>query len=114
MATTNRSVQQAHDAQVIVGIKKDLANASSLSLGGTTFTPATLVQLVQSRIDMANTVASARANWLDATAKYKALDAQVTLVVAGLRQYVINAFGADSTVLADFGFTPRKKAALTP
>jgi hypothetical protein len=113
-ATKNRATTQAHDAQVIVGIQKDLKATSSLPLAGTTYTPATLMQLVQSRIDLANSVANARAAWLDTVAKYKALDAQVTLVVHGLRQYVVNAFGASSPVLADFGFTPLKKATLTP
>jgi hypothetical protein len=113
MSKSNRSTTQARDAQVILGIQKDLKTASSLPLGGTTYTPATLTQLVQSRIDAANAVANARALWLDAVAKYKALSAQVTLVVNGLRQYAVNAFGAESPVLADFGFTPRKKAALT-
>ncbi len=72
-----------------------------------------MTQLVQSRIDAANAVANARATWLDAVAKYKVLSAQVTLVVNGLRQYVLNAFGTESPVLSDFGFTPRKKVELT-
>jgi hypothetical protein len=112
--TTNRSATQAHDAQVIVGIKKDLQNMSSLPLAGTTFTPAALIQLLQSRIDLANAVANARASWLDAAAKYRALNTQVTQVVHGLRQYVLNAFGASSPLLADFGFTAPKKVTLTP
>jgi hypothetical protein len=113
MSKINRSTTQAHDAQIISGINKDLKTASSLPLGGTTYTPATLIALVQSRIDAASDVASKRAAWLDATAKYKALNAQLTAVVTGLRQYVVNAFGAESPLLADFGFTPRKKAVLT-
>jgi hypothetical protein len=112
--TTNRSTTQAHDGQVIVGIKKDLQNVSSLPLAGTTYTTTTLEQLVQSRIDAVNAVVNARANWLHAAATYKALNTQVTQVVRALRQYVINAFGQESPVLADFGFTPPKKATLTP
>jgi hypothetical protein len=113
MSKSNRSTTQARDAQVIAGMQKDLKTTSSLPLGGTTYTPTTLTQLVQSRIDAANAVANARAGWLDAVARYRVLSAQVSLVVNGLRQYVINAFGEESPVLADFGFTPRKKAVLT-
>jgi hypothetical protein len=109
----NRSTVQAHDGQVIVGIKKDLQNVSSLPLAGSTYTLAALEQLIQSRIDAANKVAQAKANWSDATATYKALNTQLTPVIRGLRQYVINAFGQDSPLLADFGFTPPKKATLT-
>jgi hypothetical protein len=113
MSPTNRATTQARDAQVIEGIKKDLQNASSLPLAGTTYTPAALMQLVQSRIDMANAVANAKANWHDAVAKYRALNAHVAQVVRGLRSYVLNAYGESSPVLADFGFTPPKKATLT-
>ena len=114
MVAVNRSTTQAHDGQVIVGIKKDLQNVSSLPLAGSAYTMAALEQLIQSRIDAANAVANAKANWHDASATYDALNTKVTQVVRGLRQYVINAFGQNSPVLADFGFTPPKKVALTP
>jgi len=114
MTSPNRPTTEAHDAQVILGIKKDLQNVSSLPLAGTTYTMTALEQLIQSRIDAANAAVNARANWLHASATYKALNAQVTPVVRALRQYAINAFGQNSPTLADFGFTAPKKATLTP
>jgi hypothetical protein len=114
MSETNRSITVANDTQVLVGIKKDLSTVSSLSLAGSTYTPVTLEQLIQSRIDLANTIAQARAHWLDVTATYGALNTKVTQVVRGLRQYVINAYGEQSPLLADFGFAPPKQATLTP
>jgi hypothetical protein len=113
-SATNRTTTQAHDGQVIVGVDKHLQNVSSLPLVGSTYTMAALKQLIQSRIDAVNKVVNAKAQWHDATATYKALNTHVTEVVRGLRQYVISAFGASSPVLADFGFTPPKKQALTP
>jgi lysozyme family protein len=110
----NRATTQAHDAQVIAGIKKDLQNVSSLPLAGSTYTLAALEQVLQGRIDAANAAAAARANWLHASATYEALDTQATQIVRGLRQYVMNAFGESSPLLADFGFTPPKKPVLTP
>ncbi len=110
----NRTVVQALDGQVIVGIKKDLQNVSSVPLAGSAYPTATLEQLIQSRIDAANTVANARAQWLEAVAAYKSLNTKVTPLVRALRQYVVNVYGPDSTVLADFGFTPSKKKVLTP
>jgi hypothetical protein len=112
--STNRSTTQAHDGQVIVGIKGHLQNVSSLPLAGSTFTMAELEQLIQSRIDAANAVAGAKAHWHDGSATYKSLNKHVSQVVRALRQYVINSFGESSPVLADFGFTPPKKATLTP
>ena len=97
-----------------MGIKKDLQNVSSLPAGGETLTMTAIEALVQSRIDAVSAVDVARAHWLDAAAKYEALNTQVTTVVRALRQYVINAFGKNSPVLADFGFTPPRKAMLTP
>jgi len=114
MLSTNRPNTQAHDGQVIVGIKNNLQNVSSLPLAASTYTMATLVQLVQSRIDAANTVVNARAHWVDASATYETLNTNVTKVVRALRQYVINVYGPDSPVLADFGFTATKRSPLTP
>ena len=111
---TNRLMTQARDAQVIVGIHAHLQNVPSLPLAGTTYTMTELATQVQGRTDLANTVAAARALWLDVTAQYHALNGKLTPVVRGLRQYVINAFGEDSPVLADFGFAPTKKTSLTP
>jgi hypothetical protein len=111
---TNRSTTQARDAQAITGIKKNLQNAASLALAGTTFTPATLTTLIQSRIDAANAIDAAKATFHNEVAAFQVLSAQVTQVLRGLRQLVINTYGADSTVLADFGFTPTKKPVLTP
>jgi hypothetical protein len=110
----NRPFTQAHDGQVVGGIQKNLQNVSSLPIGGTTFTMVAIEALVQSRIDAASAIDVARARWLDATAKYQTVNAQVTPVVRGLRRYVLDAFGENSPVLADFGFTPPRKAVLTP
>jgi hypothetical protein len=114
MAKQNRATKQAHDAQVIVGIKKDLQNVTSLPLNGDTYTPSSLVAFIQSRIDAANKVATTKAAWTDATKQYDTVDAKATGVVTGLKQYVLNAFGKTSPMLAGFGFTPRKVTILTP
>jgi hypothetical protein len=114
MSEINHPITQARDGQVIVGIKKDLQNVSSLPLAGSTYTMVAVEQLIQSRIDAINAIAAARAQWLDAVATYRALNAKVTPVIRALRQYVINVYGPDNPVLADFGFSPPKKATLTP
>jgi hypothetical protein len=110
----NRITTQGHDGQVLVGIKKDLGNVASIPIGGSTYTMVALEQLIQSRIDAVNRVITAKAQWTEATAAFKALDPQVSKVVRGLRDYVINAFGETSPVLADFGFEAPKKGTLTP
>jgi hypothetical protein len=116
MPTTkpNRLTQQARDGQVIAGVTKDLKSAASIPLDGDTYTPIALVALLQSRIDAANKVAITKAAWHDAITQYEAIDAKATAVVSGLKQYVLNAFGKNSPLLADFGFASRKVTTLTP
>jgi hypothetical protein len=112
--TKNRTNQQGKDQQILDGIKKDLQTMSSLSLGGTTYTPASLEALIQSRIDAVNEVTTAKANWQNAAKAYTALNTLATVVVRDLKALVIGAFGSTSPKLADFGFTPRKVTVRTP
>jgi hypothetical protein len=114
MTTANRTKTQARDAQVIEGIKKHLQNVSNLPLVGSAYTPADLVKLVQSRIDSANGATATKANWHSTVVADKTLNTKLTPVLRALRQYVINVFGETSPVLADFGFTPPKRATRTP
>ena len=111
--TAVRTKTAGNDQQVIAGIKQDLQSMSLLPLGGTSYTPQSLVAVVQSRIDAANAVVTAKANWQSAAKTYKAIDAQVTLVVRELRNLVIGAFGATSPKLADFGFSAPTRKPLT-
>jgi hypothetical protein len=114
MANLNTDATQAHDAQVIVGIQKHLLTVPTLPLAGSTYTPADLVKLVQSRIDSAGVVAAAGANRHATVVAHDALGTKLTPILRGLRQYVLNVFGETSPVLADFGFTAPKTATRTP
>jgi hypothetical protein len=114
MTTKNRTSTQGKDQQLISGIQKNLEQMSSLFLGGTTYTPASLVAFIQSRIDAANQSATAKAAWQHAGASYIALNKQADVVVHDLKQLVIGAFGGTSPKLADFGFAPKKVTVLTP
>jgi hypothetical protein len=110
----NRVSTQGKDQQVIVGIKTDLQTMSSLPLGGATYTPSSLAAFIQSRIDAANAVLTAKANWQSASKTYEAINTQATVVVRELRNLVIGAFGPSSPKLADFGFTPTVRKVQTP
>jgi hypothetical protein len=111
---TNRTVTSGKDQLIIAGIQKDLSTTKSIPLGATTYTPATLTTFIQSRIDAANEVITAKAAWQSAAKAYLALNAQANVVVHDLKQFVIGLFGAEANQLSDFGFTPRKKTVLTP
>jgi hypothetical protein len=109
----NRAATLAIDGQVIAGVKKDLQSVSQLPLGGEIYTAASVVAFLQSRIDAANAVAIAKAQYAAALAAYDAINTKGTGVVTGLRQYVMNAYGKSSPMLADFGFVPPKVTVLT-
>jgi Tfp pilus assembly major pilin PilA len=109
----NRTNTAAKDAQVIVGINKDLQTMSNLPLGGQTYTPSSLAAQIQSRIDAANAVAQAKANWQHLAATYEAINTQTTVIVRELKNLVIGAFGPDSPKLMDFGFAATKRTPLT-
>ncbi len=113
MTTSNRSTTIANDTQVLAGIKKDLPNASNLPLLGATYDTASLTALVESRVDAAKAVLTARATYLAAVGAYRTLNTKVTPIVRALRQYVINVYGPTAAQLADFGFEPNRQATQT-
>ena len=98
------------DQQILVGIGKDLQTMPDLLLGGTTFSPGSLAALIQSRIEAANAVDTAKANWLAAVKAYQTLNAEVPPIVHDLRNWASAAFGPSAPQLADFGFGPPPRA----
>jgi hypothetical protein len=108
MRLRNRTVQQGADQNVIEGIRKDLQGLPALYLGRRQFTPTSLEDFIQARIDAASAILAAKAAWEKAVADYEAAAIDTDLVVRDLQGFVVGAFGDDSPVLADFGFTPRK------
>ena len=105
--TTSKQSTQSQDMQIIQAIQKDLQNVPSLLLGGTTYTPGSLAAFIQSRINTADAVFAAKANWLDAVKAYQAINREAKPVVRDLRNFLMGAFGESSPVLADFGFTKK-------
>ena len=118
MATSNYREKKVavlgRDAKVADGIQKHLQGVSSLPLAGSTYGPADLVKLIESRASQVAAVDAANATWHAAVGAEKELNTKLSAVIAGLRQYVLNAFGPTSPVLADFGFTATVRKPLTP
>jgi hypothetical protein len=113
MKEHNRIERQATDQQVIDGIRADLQGMPTLYLASKVFTPASLEQQIQSRIDAAQAVDAAKAAWLAAIQAYQGIDRSNRLVLRDLKRLVIGACGEQSPKLAHFGFTPPLKVTLT-
>jgi len=109
-----RTITQGRDLQLIEGIGKGLPGAPTFVLGTTTYTVDSLIAFVQSRIDLANEVGTTKANWLATVKAYAAVNKRAKVVLADLRNHLIANFGADSSRLADFGFTAPRRGVLTP
>jgi hypothetical protein len=114
LSKLSRTETLALDKQILVGIQTDLQTTSTISLGGTSYTPTSLAAFIQSRIDAANALAAAKASWQNAARSYDAINAEGIVVVRDLRYLVIATFGETSPKLADFGFTAPKQATQTP
>jgi hypothetical protein len=102
------------DGKIVDGIQKHLQGVSSLAIAGSTYSPADLVKLIESRASQVAVVTAANATWHAAVVAERELNTKLTTVIQGLRQYVFNAFGTASTVPADFGFTATVRKPLTP
>ena len=113
MTTVSRTTTQGKDQHVINGIEKELQSMTTMFLGGETYTPDTLVALVQSRISRANAIATARAAWENELVAYDVLDRKVNVVLGDLRHLIMAAFGRETPKLASFGFPIPKLPTMT-
>jgi hypothetical protein len=113
MTTVSRTTTQGKDQEVLNGIQTELQSMQTLFLGSETYTPQTLAEFVQSRIDKANAVGAAHAAWEDAIRAYEVVDKKATVVLGDLRHVVMAAFGRESPKLASFGFALPKVPTLT-
>jgi hypothetical protein len=111
LGSPKQSSVQQHDEQILQAITQELQQVSDLFLGGTAYTPASLASLIQSRIDAAGLVGSAKAGWLSAVQAYAVTNRQVSSVVRDLRLWLLAAYGPGSAEMAAFGFTSKSKPA---
>ncbi len=114
MGTTTKAEVSGKNAQIVTGIQKYLLSLASIPLAGTTFTGPDLITLIQSQATQAAKVAAAAAAWHGEVGTEQELGQKLRPVLKGLRQYVINTYGATSPVLADFGYTAAVRKPLDP
>src|SRR5579872_1887296 len=118
MATTQTSKisRQARLRRILSGIDKHFANVGSITLAGTSYTPADLKKILQADIDVSDASVKAKAAWQSDVQLERNSHAKVNPVIRMIRYYVLTQFGEtkDATdELADFGFSPRKSTKKT-
>jgi len=108
--------RQAQLLKAIQGIAKHFPNASTLTFGGATHSPADLTSTFQRDLDAMAATAQATAT-LHAKVELEAsAHADAKALLEQLKAYVLAVYGNTKDVsetLADFGFTPRRSPKTT-
>ena len=104
----NRTERQDADQKLIDGLNTHASTLPSLTIGGTSYTTAAVVAVLQARIAAANAVIPARASWQGTVQADRDERTKTKTFVSGLRQALLVAFAGSIETLADFGLKPRK------
>src|SRR5579872_5823777 len=100
----NKTTAAALDEQLIAGVKKYYAGATTLTLAGTSYTPTTLIAGLQAEIDANNAIIASRAQWKQQVANAKAARVSARKLRTALRDFVLATNGEGSVqMLEDFG-----------
>jgi hypothetical protein len=105
--STTQAAALAHVQALIAGTTKHLPNVQ-FTLGGTAYTAASLIQVLQGLANAMLARDAAKAGAKDALAAEHATQAQVGPIVRAYERLVRDAFANATQTLADFGLTPPK------
>jgi hypothetical protein len=110
MSTTTSKSKASALARVqalIAGTQKHFPNGS-FTLGSTTYTTASLVQVLQGLADAISSLNGAQASVKDGLAALVEAEAKVGPVVQAYKRFLLVAFTNTTPMLADFGLEPPK------
>jgi hypothetical protein len=111
MATPNKPTVTALFTSVVAGIKKHLTG--KMMVGGVAYTPVSLAAVFLAAIQAIQAADASHAQWLDDVEAMNKAVAQAEAVFKALKQYFLGQFGANKTVLGDFGIDAPKSTATT-
>jgi len=98
---------------LIAGTQKHFPSGS-FTLGGTSYTAASLVPILQGLANAINAVNAAQANAKDTVATMQGSEATVGPIIGSYKRFIHASFSSVTQTLADFGLTPPKvRAPLT-
>ncbi len=92
---------------LIAGTQKHMPTGS-LTVGGATYTGATIVQALQGLADSLASVDAAKASWKEALKNETDARAKVGPVVQDYRSWLVASLGNAPSTLADYGLSPPK------
>jgi hypothetical protein len=103
---TKISLQQ-RVSSLISGTQKHYTTGT-LTVGGASYDPATLIQILQGLSNAIAASDAAKAKWNDALKSMQDENAKVGPVVQAFQSYLVTSLGNAPSTLADFGLVPRK------
>jgi hypothetical protein len=106
-STKTKAAALAHVQALIAGTTKHFPNGS-FTIGGTVYTAASLIQVLQDLASAMTARNTAEAGAKDALAAEQAAQTQVGPIVLAFKRLVLAAFANATQTLADFGLAPPK------
>jgi hypothetical protein len=97
----------AHVQALVAGTTKHLPNGS-FTFGGTVYTAASLIQVLQGLASAMTARDAAQAGAKDALAAEHAAETQVSPILLAYKRFLLLTFANATQTLADFGLTPAK------
>ena len=109
-ATLTKLTLEQRIRGLIAGTQKHMPTGP-LTVGGATYTGATIVQELQSLADALASVDAAKASWKEALKNETDARAKVDPVVQAYRSWLVASLGGAPSTLADYGLSPPKARA---
>ena len=107
---TSKTTLLSRVTKLLAGVQKRFPtlNLASFPIGGTSYTIAQVVGLLQPVVDAGNAAIAAKALWQKSVQAERTANGGIKLFLAALRQAVYTFFGNQPDALSDFGMVPRK------
>jgi hypothetical protein len=105
-----KAEQAAQENSLLAAIAEHFTGSAVLTLNGTSYKAKDLQKVLQAHLDAISAADALKAKWQTAVAAANAKAAAVAGILPALRAHLISAYGGSSQTVADFGFTPKKKA----
>ena len=111
----NKNTAQALDKKAIQGVDKYFAKVKTMTIAGTSYTPAALNAVFQAEIDALEALDTSHTQYQQQVSDTREARAKAVATRAGLRAYVLATYGAAAVqMLGDFGMSsPKSKGPRT-
>ena len=102
-----KTTLQQRVSSLISGTQKHYTTGT-LTVGGVSYDPATLIQILQGLGNALTVSDAAKAEWNGAVKSLQDESAKVVPVIRAYQSYLVSSLGNAPSTLADFGLAPRK------